>query len=73
MNKKKINYLNYDIESDSIQISIKSGREEEYKEIVPGINVEFNKEKEVIGIEILRASRFFKSIVPKLKKKIEFS
>ncbi len=49
---------NYDKESDSLFISVKEGEEDSFEEIIPGINVELNDKGEVIGIEILKASRF---------------
>jgi len=52
----------YDKKSDSLFIHIKDGYEEKFEEIVPGINVELNKDNEVIGIEILNASRFGKEL-----------
>ena len=58
MNKK----YNYDEKSDSLFIQVKDGAEESFEEIVPGINVELNKKNEVIGIEILKASRFNKTL-----------
>lgn len=54
MNKK----YSYDQKSDSLFIYVKEGEEESFEEIVPGINVELNENGEVIGIEILKASRF---------------
>ena len=48
---------NYDKESDSLFISVKE-EEDSFEEIIPGINVELNNKGEVIGIEILKASRF---------------
>jgi uncharacterized protein YuzE len=54
MNKK----YHYDKKSDSLFICLKGGEEERFEEIVPGINVEFNRDNEIIGIEILKASRF---------------
>jgi len=48
----------YDKNSDSVYIHIKDGMEDKFEEIVPGINVEFNDKNEVIGVEILKASRF---------------
>ena len=60
MNKK----YNYDEKSDSLFICIKEGEEESFEEIVPGINVELNKDGEVIGVEILKASRFIKGLKP---------
>ena len=58
MNKK----YNYDKESDSLFINIKEGEEESFEEIAPGINIELNENSEVIGIEILKASRFLKGL-----------
>ena len=58
MNKK----YNYDEKSDSLFIYLKEGEEENFEEIVPGINIEFDKNNEVIGIEILKASRFSEKI-----------
>ena len=49
----------YDKESDALFIYLKEGEEESFEEIAPGINIEFNKKQEIIGIEILKASRFF--------------
>jgi len=54
MNKK----YHYDKKSDSLFIYLKEGDEESFEEIVPGINIELNKNNEIIGIEVLRASRF---------------
>jgi len=63
MNKK----YNYDEKSDSLYIYLKEGGEESFEEIVPGINVELDKDGEVVGIEVLKASRFSES----LKKPVE--
>jgi len=54
MNKK----YQYDKESDSLYICIKEGEEDRYEEVVPGINVEYDDKDEIIGIEIIKASRF---------------
>lgn len=54
MNKK----YHYDKSSDSLQIYLREGVEENFEEIAPGINVELDKSGEVIGVEILKASRF---------------
>lgn len=63
MNKR----YNYDGKSDSLYIYIKEGEEESFEEIVPGINVELDKNNEIIGVEVLKASRFSES----LKKPVE--
>ena len=56
------NKYHYDKKSDSLFIYLKEGEEERFEEIIPGINIEFNKNNEVIGIEVIRASRFSESL-----------
>ena len=65
---KKI--INYDQKSDVLYIGVKKGEEEEFIEISPGINIELDSNGQVIGIEILNASRVFKPIVRPLQKQI---
>lgn len=64
MNKKNRKYY-YDKNSDSLFICLKEGEEENFEEIAPGINVEFNIKNEIIGIEILNVSRFMKGKMQK--------
>ncbi len=59
----------YDEKSDSLFIYLKEGEEDSFEEIVPGINIELNDKNEVIGVEILKASRFNKDINGKIKVK----
>jgi len=47
----------YDKKSDALWLLVKSGIEEEVKEVSPGVNVELGKNGELLGIEILNASR----------------
>ena len=47
----------YDKKSDALWLLIKSGPEEEFKEVAPGVNVELGKDGELLGIEILNASK----------------
>lgn len=47
----------YDKKSDILWFLVKSGPEVEYKEIAPGISVELGKKGELLGIEILNASK----------------
>ncbi len=58
MNKK----YNYDTESDSLFICLKEGEEESFEEVAPGINIELDKDGEIIGVEVLKASRFVKNL-----------
>jgi len=47
----------YDKKSDALWLLVKSGVEYEHKEISPGVSVELGKNGELLGIEILNASR----------------
>ena len=60
MGKVINNVSSYDVESDSLYIFAKPGREESIVELVPGVNLELDREGQVIGIEILRASSFLR-------------
>ncbi|MFQ6084171.1 MAG: DUF2283 domain-containing protein [Methanosarcinales archaeon] len=68
LKSKKI--INYDPKSDVLYIGVKKGLEEEFVEISPGINVELDLKGQVIGIEILNASKILKSVVKPLQKQI---
>lgn len=52
--KKKIYY---DKKTDVLWLYIKSGTEKEHKEVTPGVNVEIGNNGELLGIEILNASK----------------
>lgn len=71
MNNKPI--INYDSKSDTIYIVAKRGTEEEFVEIVPGINVEIDEKGEVIGIEILNASKFLRPIAKPLYRHMQIA
>jgi uncharacterized protein YuzE len=60
MNKKPL--VNYDSKPDILYIAAKKGKEEEFVEIAPGINVELDDKGQVIGIEILNGSKCLKSV-----------
>lgn len=65
--------VNYDSRADVLYIVAKKAREEEFVEIAPGINVELDKKGEVVGIEILNASKFFKPVVKPLYQHIQMT
>lgn len=62
MDKDLKKYFSYDKESDSLYIFTKKGTEESAEELIPGVNIEFNKSGNIIGIEILKASRLFQQL-----------
>ena len=49
--------VKYDFKADVLYILAKKGIEEEFVEIVPGVSLEMDERGDVIGIEILNASR----------------
>jgi len=49
--------------SDALWFLIKSGEEEEHREIAPGISIELGKKGELLGIEILNASKVIKPLI----------
>jgi len=57
----------YDKESDSLLINVREGEEESFEEIAFGINIEPNKEGEITGVEILKASRFMEKLREPIK------
>lgn len=54
-----IEKYNYDKASDSLYIWLKEGEEESFEEIAPGINIELDKDNNIMGVEILHVSRLF--------------
>jgi uncharacterized protein YuzE len=65
--------INYDYESDILYIATKKGVEEEFIEVAPGISVELDDRGQVIGIEILNASKCLKPIAKPLYKNIQMA
>lgn len=55
--KRKKSRVYYDKKSDVLWILVRGGPEEEHREVAPGISVELGKNGELLGIEILDASR----------------
>lgn len=60
----------YDEESDILYIA-REGEEEEFVEIQPNIAIELDKERQVIGIEIMQASVVLKDILEPLQQKVK--
>lgn len=68
--KKNKNIVNYDAREDVLYLGVKSGVEEEFAEIAPGISVELDQRGNVIGVEILNASKILKPVMKPLQKQI---
>jgi len=58
MNKKKT--IEYFSKEDIIFFCLKEGLEYESVEVAPNFTVELGKNNEIIGIEILQASKYFR-------------
>ncbi len=62
----------YDNESDILYIVFRDGDVNDTEEINEDVFIEFDKDRNIIGIEIWRASEIIiKPIINELKKKIE--
>lgn len=55
--KKTNQKIYYDKKTDVLWLNVKSGAEEEHREVAPGVSVELDKKGELLGIEILNASQ----------------
>ena len=60
---KKTKKIYYDKRTDVLWFLIKSGKEEEHREVAPGVSVELDEKGELLGIEILHASKVLGSVV----------
>lgn len=59
--KKAKQKIYYDKKTDVLWLNIKKGPEEENREVAPGVSVELGKNGELLGIEILNASKILGS------------
>jgi len=58
----------YDDELDILYIA-KEGQEEEVIEVYPGINLEMDENGQLIGIELLNASKLLRDVLKPLEQK----
>ena len=70
MKRKKIEpIVNYDPSTDVLYLVTQEGVETEFREVIPGVNVEMDEAGQVIGIEILGASRVLRNVLEPLYRK----
>lgn len=69
--RKDFPTVSYDSRVDVLYIATNKGDEEEFVEVVPGVQVELDHKKQVIGIEILNASRFLKRVIKPLEQRVK--
>jgi uncharacterized protein YuzE len=67
--KKPESIVNYDPSTDVLYFVTHKGVEAEFKEVIPGVNVELDEEGQVIGVEILGASQVLKNVLEPLYRK----
>ena len=65
----KTGTLKYYEESDVLYFFLKEGMETKSLEAAPGITIELNDKNEIIGIEILDASKFIQEYILKTLSK----
>lgn len=55
--------MNYDRENDILYLVIREGEEDHFGEVADGIVIEFDRDNQPIGIEILNASKVMTSAI----------
>jgi uncharacterized protein YuzE len=55
--------VHYDPESDVLYFLVRDGAEERFVEVAEGVNVELDEEGQLLGVEILNASRFLRAAI----------
>jgi uncharacterized protein YuzE len=60
MNKPTVHY---DPQSDVLYFLVRDGEEERFVEVAEGVNVEVAEEGQLLGVEILNASRFLRAAI----------
>ena len=68
--RKNKNIVSYDAREDVLYLGVKSGIEEEFAEIAPGVSVELDKQGKIIGVEILNASKVLRPVMKPLQKQV---
>ncbi len=63
--------VRYDDSNDALSIVVQGGREFEFDEIAPGVGVEKDAKGNVIGFEILNASKRLKGALPQMARFVE--
>jgi len=70
MKRNKIKpIVSYDSSNDVLYLVTREGVEAEFREIAPGVSVEMDEDGQVIGVEILRASRILSDVLEPLYRK----
>lgn len=60
----------YDEKVDVLYLA-RQGEEEQVVELSPGINLELDRDGNLIGVEVFRASQVFKEVIRPMEKKLQ--
>lgn len=71
--KSSSRFVRYDSKADTLYIVAGRGQEEEFVEVAPGVNVELDAKGDVIGIEILKVSKFLQPVAKPLVRQIQLA
>jgi uncharacterized protein YuzE len=64
--------VNYDPDVDVLYLA-RAGEEEEVVEVYPGVNLELDSDEELLGVEILQASKLLAEVIAPLMEKARTS
>jgi len=53
----------YDPQSDILYFLVRDGEEKRFVEVTEGVNVELDQEGQLLGVEIMNASRFLRATI----------
>jgi uncharacterized protein YuzE len=67
--KKREPRVRYDPATDVFYLVTQEGIEAEFREVIPGVNIEMDEEGKIIGVEILGASRVLRNVLESLYRK----
>jgi uncharacterized protein YuzE len=66
---QKAPMLHYDADEDILALYWKRGTEESFEELAPGVFIEFDKDGNLIGLEIFNASKTLRSAIKPLARR----
>ena len=66
---KKDFKVHYDVKEDILYLA-KEGEEAEVIELSPGVNAELDQNGKLIGLEVFKASIFFKDVLKLMEKRL---
>ena len=61
--------VSYDEEADVLYLA-REGEEEMVEEVYPGLNLEFDRDGQLLGVEILKASEVLRDVADPIRLKV---